>query len=36
MAKYISLFGGTTTDTTVQVVKENQIVIGYGPCMSMN
>ena len=36
MAKYISLFGGTTTDTTVQVVKENQIVIGYGPYMSMN
>ncbi len=36
MAKYISLFGGTTTDTTVQVVKENQIVIGYGPYMAMN
>lgn len=31
MAKYTSLFGGTTTDTTVQVVKENQIVIGFGP-----
>ena len=36
MAKYISLFGGTTTDTIVQVVKENQIVIGYGPYMAMN
>lgn len=28
MAKYYSLFGGTTTDTEIQVVKENQIVIG--------
>ncbi len=36
MTKYISLFGGTTTDTTVQVVKEKQIVIGYGPYMTMN
>lgn len=36
MTKYISLFGGTTTDTTVQVVKENQIIIGYGPYMAMN
>lgn len=33
MAKYHSLFGGTTTDTQIQVAKENQIVIGYGPCM---
>ena len=36
MTKYISLFGGTTTDTTVQVAKENQIIIGYGPYMAMN
>ncbi len=36
MAKYISLFGGTTTDTTVQVAKENQIIIGYGPYSAMN
>lgn len=36
MAKYISLFGGTTTDTTVQVVKENQIVIGFGPYSTTN
>lgn len=34
MAKYYSLFGGTTTDTEIQVVKENQIVIGFGPGMS--
>ena len=34
MAKYYSLFGKTTTDTEVQVVKENQIVIGYGYAMS--
>lgn len=34
MAKYYSLFGRTTTDTEVQVVKENQIVIGYGYAMS--
>ena len=33
MAKYHSLFGGTTTDTQIQVAKENQIVIGFGPCM---
>ena len=33
MAKYHYLFGGTTTDTQIQVAKENQIVIGYGPCM---
>ena len=33
MAKYYSLFGGTTTDTQIQVAKENQIVIGYGPGM---
>ncbi len=30
MTKYISLFGATTTDTQVQVVKENQIIIGIG------
>lgn len=34
MTKYYSLFAGTTTDTEVQVVKENQIVIGYGYAMS--
>ncbi len=34
MAKYYSLFGKTTTDTEVQVVKENQIIIGYGCAMS--
>lgn len=33
MTKYTSLFGGTTTDTTVQVVKENQIVISFGAAM---
>ena len=31
MAKYYSLFGGTTTDTQIQVAKENQIVIHEGP-----
>ena len=31
MAKYYSLFGGTTTDTEIQVAKENQIVIHEGP-----
>ena len=31
MAKYHSLFRGTTTDTEIQVAKENQIVIDYGP-----
>ena len=31
MAKYYSLFGGTTTDTEIQVAKENQIVISEGP-----
>lgn len=30
MTKYISLFGGTTTDTEIQVVKERQIVIHIG------
>ena len=30
MTKYISLFGATTTDTQVQVVKENQVIIGIG------
>lgn len=34
MAKYYSLFGKTTTDTEVQVVKENQIVISYGYAMN--
>lgn len=34
MSKYYSLFGKTTTDTKVQVVKENQVVIGYGYAMS--
>lgn len=34
MTKYHSLFAGTTTDTEVQVVKENQVVIGYGYAMS--
>ncbi len=29
MTKLISLFGGTVTDTEVQVVKENLVVIGY-------
>lgn len=36
MAKYISLFGGTTTDTEIQVAKENQIVIDHGPGMSQS
>ena len=31
MAKYYSLFGGTTSDTEIQVAKENQIVISEGP-----
>lgn len=31
MAKYYSLFGGATTDTRIQVAKENQIVISEGP-----
>ncbi len=31
MTKYISLFGGTTMDTEIQVAKENQIVIDEGP-----
>ena len=31
MVKYYSLFGGTTTDTEIQVAKENQIVISEGP-----
>ena len=33
MAKYYSLFGGTTTDTQIQVAKENQIIIDDGPYM---
>ena len=36
MAKYYSLFQGTTTDTEIQVAKENQIVIDYGPGMSQS
>lgn len=36
MAKYYSLFGGTTTDTQIQVAKENQIIIDYGPGMSQS
>lgn len=31
MAKYYSLLGGTTTNTEIQVAKENQIVIHEGP-----
>ena len=34
MTKLISLFGGTVTDTEVQVVKENQVVIGYSAGMN--
>ncbi|WP_346702420.1 hypothetical protein [uncultured Alistipes sp.] len=34
MSRYYSLFGGTTTDTEIQVAQENQIVIGFGPYMS--
>lgn len=34
MAKYYSLFGGTTTDTEIQVVKENQIIVGFGAGMT--
>ena len=30
MTKYISLFGATATDTEVQAVKENQVIIGIG------
>ena len=34
MTRLISLFGGTVTDTEVQVVKENQVIIGYGAGMN--
>ena len=34
MSRYYSLFGGTTTDTEIQVAQENQIVIGFGSYMS--
>lgn len=34
MTKLVSLFGGTVTDTEIQVVKENQVVIGYGAGMN--
>ncbi|MDP2337303.1 MAG: hypothetical protein Q8N05_12810 [Bacteroidota bacterium] len=30
MTRLVSLFGGTLTDTYVQVVKENQVIIAYG------
>lgn len=33
MTKYYSLFTDTVTDTTVQVVKENQIIIDFGAYM---
>jgi hypothetical protein len=34
MTRLISLFGGTVTDTEVQVVKVNQVVIGYSAGMN--
>jgi len=34
MTRLVSLFGGTVTDTEIQVVKENQVVIGYGAGMN--
>lgn len=34
MTRLVSLFGGTVTDTEVLVVKENQVVIGYGAGMN--
>jgi len=34
MTKLVSLFGGTVTDTDVQVVKENQVIIAYGAGMN--
>jgi len=34
MAKYYSLSRGTMTDTDVQIVKENQVIISYGYGMS--
>jgi hypothetical protein len=34
MTRLVSLFGGTVTDTEVQVVKENQVIIGYSAGMN--
>jgi len=34
MTRLISLFGGTVTDTDVQVVKENQVIIAYSAGMN--
>lgn len=34
MTRLISLFGGSVTDTEVQVVKENQVIIGYSAGMN--
>ena len=34
MTRLVSLFGGTVKDTEVQVVKENQVVIGYSAGMN--
>ena len=34
MTRLVSLFGGMVTDTEIQVVTENQIVIGYGAGMN--
>lgn len=34
MTRLVSLFGGTVTDTEIQVVKENQVIIGYGAGMN--
>lgn len=36
MTKYYSLFAGTTTDTEVQVVKENQLLIYFGCGMTQS
>jgi hypothetical protein len=34
MTRLVSLFGGTSIDTEVQVVKENQVIIAYGAGMN--
>jgi len=34
MTRLVSLFGGTVTDTEVQLVKENQVIIGYSAGMN--
>ena len=34
MTRLVSLFGGTVTDTDVQVVKENQVIIAYSAGMN--